>query len=107
MIQKNWTTKQIYYFCKNNKYTETYNTEKECSPIYEITKFKNLDNPILEKILSWCRNNCECRWELCRWHLGFENNIFFKFYSKKDALAFYRYYDKVALPKIDVDMRVL
>jgi hypothetical protein len=109
MIQKSWNDKKILKYCREHKYSNVFNKEYKqvipSTPVYEVTRYVNSKHPDIEKILEWCKKNCLYRYEMCQWHLGYENNIFFKFYSKLDYLNYYRWYDKTFLPKIEIEIR--
>lgn len=108
MIQKTWTDMRIYKFCKKHKFSLFFNETKKVkdSPVYEVTRYTDRDHPDVQKILEWCRQNCTSRYVMCQWHLGYENNVFFKFFSKEDAKKYYRYYDKTFLRSIEVETRI-
>ena len=107
MIQKNWNDIEIFEFCKTNSFTQIFNSGKTCKdvPTYEILPIYSRDDNKLLNIMQWCKDNCTRRYELRQWHLGYGNNVFLKFYSKQDYLAFYSFYDKTAFRKIDVEVR--
>jgi hypothetical protein len=108
MIQKTWTDKRIWKFCKKHKFSLIFKENKTgaaSAPVYEVTKYKNSEHSDIKKILEWCKVNCIYRYELGQWHLGYENNVFFKFSSREDYTEFYRFYDKTFLPRIDVEVR--
>jgi len=107
MIQKFWNDKKIIKYCRENKSTTVFNKEyKELDrPIYEVTRYVNTKHSDIQKILEWCKANCIYRYEICQWHLGYENNVFFKFYSKLDYINYYRWYDKTFLPKVEIEIK--
>ena len=107
MIQKTWNDERIYKFCKKHKFSLFFNTHRETEqlPSYEITRYKDRTHPDIKKILDWCEDNCVFQYVMCQWHLGYENNIFFKFHDKEDYKNFYRWYDKTFMPKIEVEVK--
>lgn len=109
MIQKSWNDKKINKFCRENKYTSVFNpTYKQLSvPVYVVTSYKDRSHQELQRIIEWCKTNCLFRFEICQWHLGYENNVFIKFFSRHDYINYDRFYDKTFLPKIDVDVKAL
>ena len=81
-------------FTRENKYTKSFNKDKTSSPImYQVLKFIDLEHPNIKKILNWCSENCKFRYDICQWHLGYDNNIFLRFHSKEDYNNFYTFYD--------------
>lgn len=109
MIQKSWNDKKIVKFCRENKYTQVFNSEyKELDvPVYVITNYKDRRNTELLRAINWCKDNCLYRFEICQWHVGYENNIFLKFFSRQDYINYDRFYDRTFLPKIDVEVKTI
>ena len=110
MIKKSWNDIKIANFCRENKYTQVFNSEykKESStPIFVVTNYKNRNAQELQRIVEWCKENCLYRFEVCQWHLGYENHIFLKFFSRQDYVNYDRFYDKAFLPRIDVEVKTL
>jgi hypothetical protein len=107
MIQKSWNDKKINKFCRENKYTQVFNSAyKELSvPVYVVTNYKDRNNSELQRVVEWCKEHCLYRFEICQWHLGYENNIFLKFFSRQDYTNYDRFYDRTFLPRIDVEVR--
>ena len=107
MIQKSWNDKKILKYSRENKYSNVFNSDfKDLEPpIYEVTRYVASTHIDILKILEWCKANCLYRYEMCQWHLGYENKIFFKFYSRLDYTNYYRWHDKTFLPKVDVEVK--
>ena len=109
MIQKTWTDKRIYRFCKKHKFSFAFN--EYATPFNsfgwseEITKYVDRNHTELVRMLDWCADNCFYRYELCQWHLGYENNVVLRFYSKEDHAKFYSFYDKTFFPKVEVETK--
>jgi len=104
MIKKHFSEIELLEFTRTHKYTKSFNKEKsDSSPVkYQILKFVNLEHPNMKKILTWCSENCNFRYDVCQWHLGYGNSIFIKFYANNDYSKFYTFYDSNFFPRIDV-----
>lgn len=109
MIRKNWTDLDIYNFCRQNKHTEYHKKDKKIIsiPKIEVTKFTSRNNSQFIKLRDWISTNCLSQVDICQWHLGYENNIFLKFYSLEDLYRFYKFYDKLIYTRIiDVETSI-
>lgn len=104
MIKKHFSDLDRLMFTRKHKYTKSFNKDKSSSSIivYQVLKFIDLEHPNVKKILNWCLENCKFRYDICQWHLGYDNNIFLRFYDNEDYKNFYTFYDSNFFSKIDV-----